>query len=202
MVGDRHTRTLEPRPRHLAARRAGLVLAGVLLALLAGCGVVRGTITTVTALDDAGFGVPDIQLDAADDGVRVRVEKDTEDLAAGAAEAAEVVWDNLPLRIERMEVTCTNGFGGRGTFEADRTELERRFGPRDPTLDEGLQDDDLRTLGIVVAAMVIGGLVVLAAIVILIVVLVRRSRRRNPPPGPPGPPSGWQAQPPPPGYRP
>lgn len=202
MVGDRHTRTLAPRSAHPVARRAGLVLAGVLLAVLAGCGVVRGTIGTVRALNDAGFGIPEIQLDAEDDGVRVSVEKDTEDLPAGAAEAAEVVWDNLPLRIERMEVTCTNGFGGRGTFEADRTELERRFGPRDPTLDEGLQDDDLRTLGIVVAVMLIGGLVVLAGIVILIVVLVRRSRRRNPPPGPPGPPSGWQAQPPPPGYRP
>ena len=201
MVGDRHTRTLAPRSAHPVARRAGLVLAGVLLAVLAGCGVVRGTIGTVRALNDAGFGIPEIQLDAEDDGVRVSVEKDTEDLPAGAAEAAEVVWDNLPLRIERMEVICTNGFGGRGTFEADRTELERRFGSRDPALDEGLQEDDLRTLGIVVAAMGIGGLLVLAGIVILIVVLVRRSRRRNPPPGPPGPP-GWQAQPPPPGYRP
>ena len=103
MVGDRHTRTLAPRPAHPVGRRTGLVLAGVLLALLAGCGVVRGTITTVTALDDAGFGIPDIQLDAGDDGVRVSVQKDTEDLAAGAAEAAEVVWDNLPLPIERME---------------------------------------------------------------------------------------------------
>ncbi len=43
-----------------------------------------------------------------------------EALAAAAAEAAGVVWRELPLRIERLEVSCGNGFGGRGTYAADR----------------------------------------------------------------------------------
>ncbi len=171
------------------------------LLLMAGCGVVRGSVSTVRALDDAGFGVPDVQLEPGDS-LRVTVEKDTEDLDAAAAEAAGLVWRNLPFRIEQLEVTCNNGFGGRAIYQADRAELERRFGARDPALDKGVQASDTRTILIVVAVLLGGGLLVLVGIVVLIVVLIRRSRRRDPPPGPPGPPPGWVTQPPPPGYRP
>lgn len=174
---------------------------GALLLLVAGCGVVQGTVSTVRALDRAGFSSPQIRLDVGES-VRVEVEKDTEDLNAAAIEAAGVVWSNLPLRVEGLDVTCENGFGGRGTYQADRTELEQRFGARDPDLDRGFEESDLRTVGIVVVVVLVGGLLVLTGIIILIVVLVRRSKKRNPPPAPPGPPPGWGTQPPPPDYRP
>lgn len=171
-----------------------------LMLALAGCGVVQGFVSTVRALDRAGFGTPDIQVDSGDS-YRVTVEKDTEDLDAAAAEAAGVVWRELPLRIEHLEVSCGNGYGGRGVYDADRAELERRFGARDPALDEGVRKGDLRTVALVLIGLFVGGLLVLAGIIVLVVVLIRRSRRSSPPPGPPGPP-GWGTQPPPPGYGP
>ena len=187
-----------------AAAAVGLVLAA-LLVVVAGCGavegVVRGTVSTIRLLDDKGFDSPQIQPRGGDV-VLVTVTKDSEDLEAAAVEAAGVVWGNLPLRVDRLEVTCKNGFGGRGSYRADRAELEQRFGARDPTLDEGFDRVEPRTVAIVAGAMILGGLLVLAGIVILIVVLVRRRRRGNPPGGPPGPPPGWETQPPPPGYRP
>jgi len=169
--------------------------------VLGGCSLARGFVSTVRALDKAGFGTPGIEVSSGDS-VRVTVSKDAEDLDAAAAEAAGVVWRELPLRIEELRVTCNNGFGGSGVFTADRAELERRFGPRDPDLDKGFQESDARTAVVVVLALFGGGLLVLAGIVVLIVVLVRHNRGRRPPPGPPGPPPGWVTQPPPPGYRP
>jgi hypothetical protein len=198
----------------VAGRRAGKVLVGILvLALLAGgCSVVRGAVSTIRALDKAGFNAADIQPGNETDGWEVTVEKDTEDLDAAAVEAAGVVWRKLPLRIERLEVTCGNGFGGKGTFAADRDELEQRFGARDPDLDRGIQESDLRTVALVLAGLALGGLLVLGGIVTLIVVLVRRNRKRNPPAGPWGPsgpggpsgprPGGDVSQPSPPHYGP
>lgn len=174
---------------------------GALLLLAAGCSVVQGTVSTVRALSGGGFGSPQIQLDPGD-AVRVTVVKDTEDLDGAAAEAAGLVWAKLPLRVERLDVTCKNGFGGRAIFRADRAELERRFGSRDPALDEALQRIDSRSVVLVAGAVLLGGLLVLGGIIVLIVVVVRRNRKRLPPPGPPGPPSGWDPQPPPPRYLP
>ncbi len=193
-----------PADRPVGNRQTGarlcLIAAAALAALvIAGCGLAKGFVSTVEELDRAGFGSPDVELDGRD-AYRVTVTKDVEDLSAAAADAASVVWRELPLRIERLEVACTNGFGGEGTYTADRGELERRFGPRDPSLDEGFQESDLRTIGLVVLGLFLGGLVLLAAIVVLIVVLVRRNRRRRPP-GPPAS-TGWGTQPPPPGYGP
>ena len=170
--------------------------------VVAGCSLATGFVSTVEELDAAGFGSADVEVDSGDS-YRVRVTKDTEDLSAAAADAAGVVWRELPVRIERLSVVCTNGFGGEGTYTADRAELERRFGPRDPELDEGFEESDARTVALVILGLFLGGLVVLAGIVVLIYVLVRRNRRRSPPPGPgPPPPAGWGTQPPPPGYGP
>jgi len=168
--------------------------------LVAGCSVVRGTFNTVRALEKAGFSAPRIQTGNGDR-FSVTVKKDTEDLDAAAVDAAGVVWRHLPLPIGRLEVSCRNGFGGRGTFAADHAELEERFGARDPDLDRGIQQSDLRTLGLVIAGLLVVGMVVLIGIVVLVVVLVRRNRRRRPPPGPWGP-TGPVPQAPPPGYGP
>jgi len=179
-----------------ARRPAGKALVAVALLVLAatGCGLVRGTISTVRALQKAGFSSARIQT-GNPDSFKVKVRKDSEDLDVAAMEAAGVVWAKLPLRVERLDVLCENGFGGKGTFVADRAQLEQRFGARDPDLDRGFQRSDLRTVAIVIGVLVVGGLVVLGGIIVLVVVLVRRSRRRSPPPGP-------FSQHPPPGYGP
>ena len=192
-----------PRSARPPLRRAAVGL-GVITALLlglVGCGVARGFISTIRALDEAGFSASSVQPESGDR-VVVEVKKDAEDLDVAAADAARVVWENLPLPIERLEVNCTNGFGGEGTFAADRVELERRFGARDPDLDRGLQGDDLRNAGLLIAGLFVVGLLVLGGIVTLIIVLAARARKRKAPPGPPppGPPGGWGPQPPPPGY--
>ena len=200
---DHWARSL-PARRPLGNRRRRLLSAFTLIALLAlagaGCSLAQGFVSTVKELDAAGFTSADIET-AGVDSFRVSVTRDTEDLSTAAAEAAGVVWRELPVRIERLEVVCTNGFGGEGTYAADRAELEQRFGPRDPALDEGFQESDARTIAVVLLGLFLGGLLILGAIVVLIVVLVRRNRRRSPPPGPPAPPE-WGAQPPPPGYGP
>lgn len=188
---------------------AALAALASALVLITGCGVIRGATSTIVALDKAGFSTANIEP-AGSDAWLVTVERDSEDLDAAAAEAAAVVWRKLPLRIERLEVRCGNGFGGKGTFGADRDDLEQRFGPRDPELDRGIQRSDVRVIALVLAGLFVGGLVLLAGIAVLVVVLVRRSRRRNPPPGPrpPGGPGGTGAwggevsQPPPPRYGP
>jgi len=192
----------------VARRRPGKawIALGLLLAVVAGCGVIRGTVSTLRALDKSGFGAPGIRT-LGGDRYSVTVEKNTEDLDIAAVEAAGVVWRNLPFRIERLEVACGNGFGGKGRYAADRAELEQRFGARDPDLDRGFQKSDIRTVAIVIGALVVVGLVVLAGIVVLVLVLVRNSRRRRPPPGTWGPtgPGGVDnrgPQPPPPGYGP
>jgi hypothetical protein len=183
-----------------------LVAVGLLAMLVSACGVVKGTVTTIRELDRAGFTSAQIQV-LETDSYQVSVRKDAEDLNAAAVDAARVVWERLPLRVERLEVTCNNGFGGSGRFAADREELEQRFGPRDPDLDRGLQESDFRTAGLVLVGLFVLGLVVLAGIIVLVLLLIRRSKRRKPPQGPP--PGGWGPPPggggplgPPPGYRP
>lgn len=196
---------LASRRRPPARESVGLGLVAVLLLAGAGCGVAKGFLSTVQALDKAGFTASSVQPGSGDTVVVEVRNKDAEDLDVAAADAAKVVWQNLPLPIQRLEVTCTNGYGGRGDFAADRAELEQRFGARNPELDRGFEGNDLRTAGLVLAVLLVVGLLVLGGIVTLIVVLTKRARKRNAPQGPPGPPGGaggWGPQPPPPGYGP
>jgi len=146
--------------------------------LLSGCTVLKGTISTVKELSDAGFGSPQIDVSGGDL-VEVRVRRDGEDLEASAGRAAEIVWRNLPLRIETLTVTCENGFGGEAAFSADRSQLIEQLGPRDAALDRGVQRDDVRTLLIVIALAVVVGLLILTAIVVGIVLVVRRNKLRR-----------------------
>jgi len=162
-------------------RRPGKVLVGLaaLVLVVAGCSVLKGAFSTIKALNDAGFPSANIRNGTTVDSWVVTVRKDTEDLDGAAEEAAGVVWRKLPLRIERLDVICDNGFGGTGSFTARRAELEERFGARDPDLDKGFQKSDVKTVLAVIGGLVVLGLLVLTAIVVLIVVLVRRSRRRS-----------------------
>jgi hypothetical protein len=177
-----------PGPR--AGARGHLRLLAVVVAavaLLAGCDLATGTVRTATELRDAGIRNPDLQYD---NGV-ARVEFDP---AGGPAEglreqqrAAEVIWRNLPFRVDRITVTAR----GQDSLFAQRTfsraELEARFGPRPAGLDHSPGDIARRVL---LWASIAGLLLLL--IVVLIVVLVVRAVRRRPPPQPAG---AWQQQP-------
>jgi len=182
-------------------RLLAVVVAAV--ALLAGCDLATGTVRTATELQDAGIRNPNLQYD---NGV-ARVEFDP---AAGPVEglreqerAAEVIWRNLPFRVDRITVTSRDQDSLFAQRTYPRAELEARFGPRPAGLDQSPGDIARRVL---LWASIAGLLLLL--IVVLIIVLVVRAVRRRPPPQPAG---AWQqppAQPwgqpgygpPPPGY--
>lgn len=166
-----------------------LAVVVVAVALLAGCDLATGTVRTATELRDAGIRNPDLQYD---NGV-ARVEFDP---AGGPVEAlregnraAEVIWRNLPFRVDRITVTAR----GQDSLFAQRTyaraDLEARFGPRPAGLDQSPGDIARRVL---LWASIAGLLLLL--VVVLIIVLVVRAVRRRPPPQPAG---AWQQQPPP-----
>lgn len=157
--------------------------------LLAGCDLATGTVRTATELRDAGIRNPDLQYD---NGV-ARVEFDPAggpvDALREGNRAAEVIWRNLPFRVDRITVTAR----GQDSLFAQRTyaraDLEARFGPRPAGLDQSPGDIARRVL---LWASIAGLLLLL--VVVLIIVLVVRAVRRRPPPQPAG---AWQQQPPP-----
>jgi hypothetical protein len=167
-------------------RLLAVVVAAV--ALLAGCDLATGTVRTATELRDAGIHNPDLQYD---NGV-ARVEFDP---AGGPVEglreqqrAAEVIWRNLPFRVDRITVTAR----GQDSLLAQRTysraDLEARFGPRPAGLDRSPGDIARRVL---LWASIAG--LLLLVVVVLIIALVVRAVRRRPPPQPAG---AWQQPPP------
>ena len=156
--------------------------------LLAGCDLATGTVRTATELRDAGIRNPDLQYD---NGV-ARVEFDP---TGGPAEAlregnraAEVIWRNLPFRVDRITVTARGQDSLFAQRSYSRSDLEARFGPRPAGLDQSPGDIARRVL---LWASIAGLLLLL--VVVLIIVLVVRAVRRRPPPQPAG---TWQQQPP------
>jgi hypothetical protein len=178
-----------PGPR--AGVRGQLRLLVVVVAaavLLAGCDLATGTVRTATELRDAGIGNPNLQYD---NGV-ARLEFDP---AGGPVErlreqdrAAEVIWRNLPFRLDRITVTARDQDSLLTQRDYPRAVLEARFGPRPAGLDQSPGDIARRVL----LWASVGGLLLLL-VVVLIIVLVVRAVRRRPPPQPAG---AWQQPPP------
>jgi hypothetical protein len=166
-------------------RLLAMVVAAVLL--LAGCDLATGTVRTATELRDAGIRNPDLQYDNGD----ARLEYDP---ATGPLErlreqdrAAEVIWRNLPFRLDRITVAARDQGGPLGERDYPRAALEARFGPRPAGLDQSPGDIARRAL----LWASVGGLVLLLAVVLIIVLVVRAVRRR-PSPQPAG---AWQQPP-------
>ena len=156
--------------------------------LLAGCDLATGTVRTATELQDAGIQNPDLQYNNGD----ARLEYDP---ASGPLErlreqdqAAEVIWRNLPFRVDSITVAPRDRSDLVGERSYSRAVLEARFGPRPAGLDRSPGDIARRVL---LWASLAGVLVLLA--VVVIIVLVVRAVRRRPPPQPAG---AWQQPPP------
>jgi hypothetical protein len=157
------------------------VLALVAL-LLAGCGVLNAALDMSGRLGRDGFQDSSVQLNTRNGRDVVEVEFSGHRTLRGEAaidRAAEIVWDELPLRFDEIVVT-----GGRDSFSYERRSLEAALGLRNPELDRRSIGQEIgggfATVGIIVLA---GVVVVVGLIIWLVVWLVRRDGRR-PPPGP------------------
>ena len=181
--------------------RAGrwLCLVAVVTVLVAGCSFASGMIRTLSALSDAGIHNPDISGGSN----RVTLTYDSNAGASGVRHeqdrAAEVIWDNFPLRFSELTViarTPTTGSADEQTYS--RSDLEEEFGPRPPGLDNTTGDVEeaaRSTVRNVVIGLIIGGTVLLALVVLVIVLVVRAARRRPAAPAPPLAPGWGQARP-------
>jgi hypothetical protein len=172
-------------------RRGRLRLVAVAVAavfLLAGCDLATGTVRTATELEDAGISNPDLQYNNGD--ARLEYDPTTAPLEQLQEQdrAAEVIWRNLPFRLDSITVAARDRSDLIGERSYSRAVLEARFGPRPAGLDRSPGDIARRVL----LWASIAGLLVLVAVVLIIVLVVRAVRRR-PPPQPAG---AWQQPPP------
>jgi hypothetical protein len=181
----------DPASRHRRVTRwRALVLLAAAAALLAGCDLATGTVRTATELREAGIRNPNLQYDGGVATLEYDADPNPLEARAEQDRAAEVIWENLPFRIDRIVVTADGGaFPSRREYP--RELLERRLGPRSADLDRSVEDIARRATVIAVAV----ALVVLA-VIILVIVLVVRAVRRRPSPQPAGAwPQGGTPQP-------
>jgi len=161
--------------------------------LLAGCGALSTALDMAGRLGREGFSDAKVELNS-------RNGRDTVEVAFSGHRslqgdpaidrAAEIVWDELPLRFDELVVTT-----GGDSFSMERPDIEAAFGPRKPALDERSIGQEIgggfATVGIIVLLVFVVGI---GLVVWLVVWLVRRDRRRAPPgpyrPFPPGSPPG------------
>jgi hypothetical protein len=177
----------DPAPRHPTVTRwRTLVLVALAAAVLAGCDLATGTVRTATELQRAGIHNPNLNYDGGTATLDYDADPNPLDARAEQDRAAEIIWRNLPFRIERIVITSDSGaFPNRRVYS--REELEQQLGPRPANLDRSVQDIARRAT--VIAGVV--ALVVLVLIVLVIVLVVRAVRRRPPAPAGPQP---WSQQ--------
>jgi hypothetical protein len=170
----------EPAPRHRPATRWRALVLLVTAALLAGCELATGTVRTASELQEAGIRNPNLNYDGGTATLEYDADPNPLEARAEQDQAAEIIWRNLPFRIEQITVTSNGGaFPSRRDYP--RAALEERFGPRPADLDRSVQD-------IARQATLIAGVValVLLLLITLVIVLVVRAVRRRPAPQPAG----------------
>lgn len=162
----------------------GLVLAAVVVLAAGGCKTLTANTDTASALERAGFTSVSVSNSISSSSSRVSV-KASSDQPDGRIEAAMVVWDNFPLRFDRLDLNIDGN-----TASYSHGDLQSMFGPRPGNLDAHTLSGETIRLGVAVLA---GIAVVGILVLVLVLVLVRRSRRRARPPSWAGygPPPGW-----------
>jgi hypothetical protein len=168
--------------RRPAARWRWLAVVAVTAVALGGCDLATGTVRTVSRLRDAGIRNP--QLNVENQTASLAYDSDVGPLQRAAEEdrAALIIWQNLPVEIQRIAVQPRGGVFD-DTRVYPRALLEARFGPRPAGLDKRPGDIARR----VVLGVSLGALVLLVLAVVIIVLVVRATRRPAVPPG-----GGWQ----------
>ena len=162
--------TAAKRPSVMTVRRAALVALALLVC--AACGRAEGVADTRRALEGAGFTEVDVTVRSGGgiDVVRVDAQGGEPD------EAAEVVWDTLPVRFDQLVVALGPSAASYG-YEG----LVERFGARNPDLDRKQVSDqvvrdslDLMLWLTLAALLSVGGVVALG---LLVLRTSRRTRR-------------------------
>ncbi len=152
--------------------RRPLALVACVLALVA-CGRAQGVADTRRALERAGYRDVDISLRTGGGIGIARVSAGAGGVSPPAEQAAEVAWTTLPVRFDRLVVAI-----GEVTTPFGYDELERRFGPRDPSLDGRQIDDEVVESGLkLMLALTVGAILSVSAVVALGLAAVRAAKR-------------------------
>jgi hypothetical protein len=208
LVDRRHSR-----PARIAVR---LIALGVLTVLPGGCGQLKAAQQTGQALARAGYKQAGVNVNtsvlngqSSQTVVQVRYSSRASDDAALGAEqdkAAQIVWENAPVRLSAVMVTAIThqvgvpGVGGAQTSRGraySREELASSYGPRPAGLDNQPASGVPPVVANLLAVLVLLGAV--AVVVVFLAVLTFRWRWR-PVSGAWGPPvqqwpSQWQGRP-------
>jgi hypothetical protein len=206
-------------PVGLAGRRHGrpagigllLTALGVVTLLLGGCSELNAARQAQQALARAGYTRARVNVNTIREGqssqtvVDVSYPSRADDDAALRAEqdkAAQIVWENVPIRLSAVRVAAITrqvGVPGVGGAQVSRgnvyshEELASRYGPRPARLDK--PPSDVPPVATLLLVLVVAGAV--AGVVVLLAVLAFR-RQRRPLPGawsPPGQHQPWSSQP-------
>lgn len=141
---------------------------------LGACGRAQAVADTREGLERAGYRDADVDLRTGGGIGVARIEA-----AAGpeAGEAARVAWSTLPVRFDQLVVAVSDQVAIFG-YE----DLERRFGPRDPSLDGRQVDEEVVRSGLrLMLLLSAGALLSVGAVVatgLLAVKAARRARAR------------------------
>lgn len=207
-----------PADRHYSrpARIVLLLIAlGVLTVLPGGCSQLKAAQQTGQALARAGYKQAGVNINtnvlngqSSQTVVQVHyASRASDDAALGAEQdkAAQIVWENAPVRLSAVMVTAIThqvgvpGVGGAQTSRGraySREELASKYGPRPAGLDNQSASGVPPVVANLLAVLVLVGVV---AVVVFLVVLAFRRRRRpvSGAWGPPGQqwPSQWQGRP-------
>ena len=130
----------DPAPRHrMVTRWRALVVVAMAAAVLAGCDLATGTVRTATELQEAGISNPNLDYDGGTATLDYDADPNPLEARAEQDRAAEIIWENLPFRIERIVITADGGaFPTRREYP--RELLEQELGPRPADLDRSVED--------------------------------------------------------------
>jgi hypothetical protein len=149
------------------------LLALVLCALaMAACGRAQGVADTRRALERTGFRNVDISLRTGGGIGIARVQTAAGD-APPADEAAEVAWDTLPVRFDQLIVAI-----GDTTSSYSYDDLERRYGPRDQSLDGKQIDDEVVRSGLKLMLVLTGAAMLSVGVVVALGLAAVRAAKR------------------------
>jgi hypothetical protein len=158
--------------RRLVALVAGALATASLLAL-AGCGRAQGVADTRRALERAGYRDVDISLRTGGGIGIARVSAGAGGTPPPPEEAAEVAWDTLPVRFDQLVVAV-----GDETSSFSYDDLERRFGPRDPSLDGKQVDDEVVRSGLKLMLALTGAAILSVGVVVALGLAAVRAAKR------------------------